>query len=155
MQKLRLLQRRPKTKGPCKTPPRILNIGVLDTVRSRRTMLFNHQYYAFSLFPNYSRHFRDIILIIPIIPATIILIFPLFPWIFLLFPRIMRLFPRIILTIGPRCLVPEYRQYYAGLISPKKRQYYSKRIAGIVRLGLVSSLLNLGMPVPDLGTLFH
>ena len=32
MQKLRLLQRRPKTKGPCKTPPRILDIGMLDTV---------------------------------------------------------------------------------------------------------------------------
>ena len=32
MQKLRLLQRRPKTKGPSKTPLRILNIGMLDTV---------------------------------------------------------------------------------------------------------------------------
>ena len=51
----------------------------------------------------------------------------------------MRLFLRIILTTGLWCLVPEYRQYYAGLISPKKRQYYSKRIAGIVRLGLVAT----------------
>ena len=48
----------------------------------------------------------------------------------------MRLFPRIILTTGLRRLVPEYRQYYAGLISPKKRQYYSKRIAGNMGLGL-------------------
>ena len=35
------------------------------------TILFYHQHYSFSLFPNYSRYFKGIILIIPIISTNI------------------------------------------------------------------------------------